>query len=39
MRCVKCERASEITLVLSPEEARALGLHELGSAPEHPDNH
>ncbi len=39
MRCVQCERASEITLVLSPEEARALGLHELRTAPEHPDNH
>jgi hypothetical protein len=38
MRCVNCERASEITLVLSPEEARALGLHALGSAPEHLDN-
>ena len=39
MRCVNCERASEITLVLSPEEARALGLHALRSASEHPDNH
>ena len=26
MRCVDCERASEVTLVLSPEEAKALGL-------------
>jgi hypothetical protein len=26
MRCVKCESASEMTLVLSPEEAKALGL-------------
>jgi hypothetical protein len=26
MRCVNCERASEVTLVLSPEEAKALGL-------------
>jgi hypothetical protein len=26
MRCVNCERASEMTLVLSPEEAKALGL-------------
>ena len=26
MQCVKCERASEVTLVLSPEEATALGL-------------
>ncbi len=25
MRCESCESASEITLVLSPEEARALG--------------
>ena len=38
MRCVNCERASEITLVLSPEEARALGLHALRSAPRDPDN-
>ena len=26
MRCVNCEDASEMTLVLSPEEAKALGL-------------
>lgn len=26
MRCVNCESASEMTLVLSPEEAMALGL-------------
>ncbi len=26
MRCVKCESASEVALVLSPEEAKALGL-------------
>jgi hypothetical protein len=26
MRCVDCESASEMTLVLSPEEAKALGL-------------
>jgi hypothetical protein len=26
MRCVNCESASEMTLVLSPEEAEALGL-------------
>ncbi len=26
MQCVTCESASEITLVLSPEEAKALGL-------------
>ncbi len=38
MRCENCESASEVTLVLSPEEAKALGLHALGSAPKHPDN-
>ncbi|HEX2183248.1 MAG TPA: hypothetical protein VHH10_13270 [Rubrobacteraceae bacterium] len=26
MRCLNCESASEVTLVLSPEEAEALGL-------------
>jgi hypothetical protein len=26
MRCVDCESASEVTLVLTPEEAKALGL-------------
>ena len=26
MRCVNCESASEMTLVLSPEEAKAFGL-------------
>jgi hypothetical protein len=26
MRCVNCESASEMALVLSPEEAKALGL-------------
>ena len=26
MQCVNCESASEMTLVLSPEEAKALGL-------------
>ena len=37
MRCVDCERASEVTLVLSPEEAKALGLgHALGDRPEPP---
>ena len=36
MRCVKCERASEITLVLSPEEAKALGLHALRDDPQTP---
>jgi hypothetical protein len=38
MRCVNCESASEITLVLSPEEAKALGLHSLRDAPRHPDD-
>jgi hypothetical protein len=37
MRCVNCERASEVTLVLSPEEANALGLgHALRDRPEVP---
>ena len=37
MWCVDCESASEVTLVLSPEEAKALGLgHALG---DHPDTH
>ena len=37
MRCVECERASEVTLVLSPEEAEALGLgHALRGRPEGP---
>jgi hypothetical protein len=30
MRCEACEGASERALVLSPEEAEALGLHSLG---------
>jgi len=30
MRCEACESASEVALVLSPEEAEALGLHSLG---------
>ena len=38
MRCVNCEGASEITLVLSPEEARALGLHALRETPKYPDD-
>lgn len=29
-RCERCEEASEIALALSPEEAKALGLHSLG---------
>ncbi len=37
MRCVNCESASEVTLVLSPEEAEALGLgHALRDRPEVP---
>ena len=34
MRCINCEGASEIALVLSPEEAEALGLHALQDRPE-----
>ena len=34
MRCLNCESASEVTLVLSPEEAKALGLHALRERPE-----
>ncbi len=36
MRCVDCESATEMTLVLSPEEAKALGLHALRDLPESP---
>ena len=37
MRCVNCESASEVTLILSPEEANALGLgHALRDRPETP---
>ena len=36
MRCEACEGASEMALVLSPEEAEALGLHSLGGTPEAP---
>jgi len=36
MRCEACEGASEMALVLSPEEAQALGLHSLGEGPEAP---
>jgi hypothetical protein len=36
MRCVNCESASEVTLVLSAEEAKALGLHALRNPPEAP---
>ena len=39
MQCVACESAAEVTLVLSPEEARALGLgHALRGRPEDPGN-
>jgi hypothetical protein len=30
MHCEACEGASEMALVLSPEEAQALGFHSLG---------
>ena len=33
MRCEACEGTSEMTLVLSPEEAGALGLHSMGGHP------
>ena len=36
MDCLSCEGASEMTLVLSPEEAKALGLHALRDRPERP---
>lgn len=36
MVCEACESASEITLVLSPEEAKALGLHALRDRLENP---
>ena len=36
MRCEDCENATEMTLVLSPEEAKALGLHALRDLPEAP---
>jgi transcription elongation factor Elf1 len=36
VRCQACEGASEMALVLSPEEAQALGLHSLGGSPEVP---
>ncbi len=36
MRCEACEGTSEMALVLSPEEAEALGLHSLGGHPEAP---
>jgi hypothetical protein len=36
VRCINCERSAEVTLVLSPEEAKALGLHALRDRPEAP---
>jgi hypothetical protein len=36
MGCQSCESASEMALVLSPEEAKALGLHALRDRPETP---
>jgi hypothetical protein len=33
VRCEACEGASEMALVLSPEEAQALGFHSLGGRP------
>ena len=36
MRCEECESASEMALVLSPEEAKALGLHSLREHPQAP---
>jgi len=36
MRCEDCESATEVALVLSPEEAKALGLHSLRDLPEAP---
>jgi hypothetical protein len=39
MRCEDCENATEMTLVLSPEEAKSLGLHALRDLPEASDNH
>ena len=34
VRCEACEGASEMALVLSPEEAQALGFHSLGGSQE-----
>jgi hypothetical protein len=35
-RCEGCEEASEMPLVVSPKEAKTLGLHSLGGRPESP---
>jgi hypothetical protein len=34
VRCEACEGASEMALVLTPEEAQALGFHSLGGDPD-----
>jgi hypothetical protein len=34
LRCEACEGTSEMALVLSPEEAQALGFHSLGGGPQ-----
>jgi hypothetical protein len=39
MRREDCENATEMTLILSPEEAKSLGLHALRDLPEASDNH
>jgi hypothetical protein len=36
VRCEACEGASEMALVLSPEEAQALGFHSLRGGPKAP---
>ena len=36
VRCEACEGASEMALVLSPEEAQALGFHSLGGSSKEP---
>ena len=36
MHCEACEGTSEMALVLSPEEAQALGFHSLGGDSEEP---
>jgi hypothetical protein len=36
VRCEACEGVSEMALVLTPEEAQALGFHSLGGGPEAP---
>jgi hypothetical protein len=36
VRCEACDGTSEMAVVLSPEEAQALGFHSLGGDPEAP---